>query len=167
VISSLTKRLKVSILPNVHFLWCTAKRSPKSFSHHFSACKIFTLRFHCCESHILQRPPLVPRLADKPTLSPKSTHISHVICVVNMVKRSTNRSLGSLAGTSQSQIVHSKYSCTKSLHFAQRTLPLVHVQEITKKFFTLFSSLQNIHTKVSPLQKSHPTEALSCAKARR
>jgi hypothetical protein len=71
VISSLAKRLKVSILPNVHFLWCTAKRSPQ-FSQCFPARKIFTLRFHHCESHIQQRPPLVPRLEDKSTSSPKS-----------------------------------------------------------------------------------------------
>jgi hypothetical protein len=72
VISSLAKRLKASIFPNVHFLWCTARRSPNSFSQCFPAHKIFTLRFHRCGSHILQRPPLVPRLGDKPTPSPKS-----------------------------------------------------------------------------------------------
>jgi hypothetical protein len=72
VILSLAKRLKVFILPNVHFLWCTARRSSHIFSQHFLACKIFTLRFYCCESHILQRPPLVPRLGDKPTPSSKS-----------------------------------------------------------------------------------------------
>jgi hypothetical protein len=72
VISSLAKRLKVSILPNLHFLWCTARRSPYSFSERFPVHKIFTLRFHHCRSHILQRPPLVPWLRDKSTLSPKS-----------------------------------------------------------------------------------------------
>jgi hypothetical protein len=72
VISSLAKRLKVSIFSNVHFLWCTTKRSPHSFSQRFPAHKIFTLRFHCCGSRILWRPPLVPRLGDKPTPSPKS-----------------------------------------------------------------------------------------------
>jgi hypothetical protein len=72
VISSLAKQLKVSILPNVHFLWCTTWRSPHSFSQHFSARNIFTLRFHRCGSHILQRPPLMPRLGDKLTPSPKS-----------------------------------------------------------------------------------------------
>jgi hypothetical protein len=71
VISSLAKRLKVSILPNVHFLWCTARRSPHSFSQRFPARKIVTLRFHRCRSHNLQRPPLVPRLGDKSTPSPK------------------------------------------------------------------------------------------------
>jgi hypothetical protein len=134
VISSLAKRLKVSILPNVHFLLCTARRSPHSFSQRFSACKIFTLRFYRCGSLILQRPPLVPRLGDKPTPSPKSRkshhillhiskirkvtcystkpiHISLVICAVNMVTRSTNRPLGSLAGTTTIQIVYNKYSC--------------------------------------------------------
>jgi hypothetical protein len=70
VISSLAKRLKVSILPSVHFLWCTARRSPHSLSQHFPARKIFTLRFHHYGSHILQRPPLVPRLGNKPTPSP-------------------------------------------------------------------------------------------------
>jgi hypothetical protein len=78
VISSLAKRLKVSILPNVHVLWCTARRSPHSFSQRFPAHKIFTLRFHHCGSHILQRHPLVPRLEDKPTLSPKSRK-SHLV----------------------------------------------------------------------------------------
>jgi hypothetical protein len=72
VISSLAKRLKVSIFSNVHFLWCTTKRSPHSFSQHFPARKIFTLRFHHCRSHIQQSPPLVPRLGGKPTPSSKS-----------------------------------------------------------------------------------------------
>jgi hypothetical protein len=72
VISTLAKRLKVSILPNVHFLCCTARRSPHSFLQRFPAHKILTLRFHHCGSHILQRPPLVPRLGDKLTPSPKS-----------------------------------------------------------------------------------------------
>jgi hypothetical protein len=72
VILSLTKRLKVFILLDVHFLWCTAMRSPHSFSQRFSACKTFPLRFHRRVSRILQRPPRVPRLGDKPTLSPKS-----------------------------------------------------------------------------------------------
>jgi hypothetical protein len=127
VISSLAKRLKVSILPNVRFLWCTARRSPHSFSQCFLARKIFTLRFYHCGSHILQRPPLVPTLGDKPTPSPKSrkshhvllpeypqtrktscystkpTHISPVLCAVNMVIRYTNRSLGSLASTTTIQ----------------------------------------------------------------
>jgi hypothetical protein len=127
-ISSLAKRLKVSILPNVHVLWCMARRSPHSFSQHFPARKIFTLTFHHCRSHILQRPPLVPRLGDKPTPSPKSrkshpvllpqisaklekttcystkpSHISHVLCVVNMVTCSMNRSLGSQAATTTIQ----------------------------------------------------------------
>ena len=53
VISSLAKQLKVSIFPYVHFLWCTARRSPHSFSQHFPACKISTLRFHHCGCHIL------------------------------------------------------------------------------------------------------------------
>jgi hypothetical protein len=72
VISSLAKRLKVSILPNVHFLCCTARRSPHSFSQYFSARKIFTLSFHHCRRYILQRSPLMLRLEDKPTPSPKS-----------------------------------------------------------------------------------------------
>jgi hypothetical protein len=79
MISLLAKRLEASILPNVHFLWCTTKRSPHSFSQRFSARKIFTLRFHRCGSHILQRPPLVPRLGDKLTLSPKSRKSHHVL----------------------------------------------------------------------------------------
>jgi hypothetical protein len=72
VISSLAKRLKVSILPNIQILWCSTRRSPHSFSQSFPARKIFMLRFHRCGSHILQRLPLVPRLGDKPTPSPKS-----------------------------------------------------------------------------------------------
>jgi hypothetical protein len=128
VISSLAKRLKVFILPNVHFIWCTGRRSPHSFSQCFLAYKIFTLRFHLCGSHILQRPHLVPRLVDKLTTSPKSrkshhvllpqisaklkkiacystkpTHISHVLYVVNMVTCSTNMSLGSIVGTTTIQ----------------------------------------------------------------
>jgi hypothetical protein len=67
VISSLAKRLKVSILPNVHFLWCTARRSPHNLSQRFPTRKIFTLSFHHCRSHILQRSPLMPGLGDKPT----------------------------------------------------------------------------------------------------
>jgi hypothetical protein len=64
--------LRVSILPNVHFLRCTARRSSQSLSQRFPACKTFTLRFHRCTSHILQMPPLVPSLGDKRTSSPKS-----------------------------------------------------------------------------------------------
>jgi hypothetical protein len=72
VISPLAKRLKVSLLPYVHFLWCMARRSSHSFSQHFLARKTSTLRFYCCGSHILQKPPLVPWLGDKPTPSSKS-----------------------------------------------------------------------------------------------
>jgi hypothetical protein len=111
-------------LPHVHFLWCMARRSPHSFSHHFPTHKTSTLRFHHCESHILQKPPLVPWLGDKSTPSPKSrkshpvllprtsaklekitcyltksTHISHVLYAIHMVTCSTNRSLRSLACT--------------------------------------------------------------------
>jgi hypothetical protein len=56
---SVTRRwLTVSILPNIHFLRCTARGSPHSLSQCFPARKIFTLRFHHCRSHILQMPPL-------------------------------------------------------------------------------------------------------------
>jgi hypothetical protein len=64
--------LRVSILPNVHFLRCTARRSPHSLSQRFPAHKIFTLRFHRSRSRFLQSPPLVSRLGDKPTPSHKS-----------------------------------------------------------------------------------------------
>jgi hypothetical protein len=64
--------LRVSILPNIHFLRCTTRRSPQSLPQCFLARKTFTLRFHRYGSHILQRPPLVPRLGDKRTPSPKS-----------------------------------------------------------------------------------------------
>jgi hypothetical protein len=125
---SITRRwLRVSILPIIQFLRCTARRSPHSFSQHFPACKTFTLRFHRYGSHILQKPPRVPRLGlHHPSLKvgitpsfssapnihetgkitcylTKPTHISHVLCAVHMVTRSTNRSLGSLAGTTTIQ----------------------------------------------------------------
>jgi hypothetical protein len=54
--------LRVSILPIIHFLRCTARRSPHSFSQLFPTHKTSTLTFHHCGSHILQKPPLVPRL---------------------------------------------------------------------------------------------------------
>jgi hypothetical protein len=100
VISSLAKRLKISILPNVHFLWCTVRRSQHSFSQCFSAHKIFTLRFYHCRSHILQRPPLVPRLGDKPTPLPKSMK-SHPVLLprisAKLEKHATQLSLPILA----------------------------------------------------------------------
>jgi hypothetical protein len=129
-----------------HTLRCMAKRSPYSFSQTFPARKASILRFHRCGSHILQTPPLVPRLglhrpSPKVGITPsfpsapnihetgkitwyltKPTHISHVLYVVHMVTRSTNRSLGSLAGitTIQKQYLtstrpfshhHQTYSC--------------------------------------------------------
>jgi hypothetical protein len=125
---SITRRwLKVSILPIIHFLRCTARRSPHSFSQLFAARKISTPRFHRCGSHILQNPPLVPWLGlhhpspkvritasfpSAPNIREpgkityyltKATHISHVLCTVPMVTCSTNRSLGSLAGTTTIQ----------------------------------------------------------------
>jgi hypothetical protein len=45
------------------------------------------------------------------------------------------------------------------IHFLRCT-----VRRSPHSFFTAFPSPQNIHTKVSPLRKSHPTEAPSCAK---
>jgi hypothetical protein len=70
---SITRRwLRVSILPNIHFLRCMTRRSPQSLSQCFPAHQIFTPRFHRCGSCILHRPPLVPRLGDKSTTSPKS-----------------------------------------------------------------------------------------------
>jgi hypothetical protein len=123
VSDSITRRwLRVSILPIIHFLRCMAGRSPHSFSQIFPARKTSTLRFHRCGSHILHKPPLVPRLglhhpSPKVGITPffpsapnirktgkitcystKPKHISHVLCAVHMVTRSTNRSLGSLAG---------------------------------------------------------------------
>jgi hypothetical protein len=128
VSDSITRRwLRVSILPIIHFLRCTTRRSPHSFSQLFSACKTSTLRFHRCGSHILQKPPLAPRLglhhpSPKVRITPsfpsapniretgkitcyltKPTHISPVLCGVHMVTRSTNRSLGSLASTTSIQ----------------------------------------------------------------
>jgi hypothetical protein len=119
--------LRVSILPIIHFLRCMARRSPHSFSQIFPSRKTSTLRFHHCGSHILQKPPLVPRLglhhpSPKVGITPsfpsapnirktgkitcyltKPTHISPVLCAVHMATRSTNRSLGSLAGTTTIQ----------------------------------------------------------------
>jgi hypothetical protein len=92
VILSLAKRLKDSILSNVHVLWFTARRSPYSFSQHFPSRKIFTLRFHRCESHILQRPPLMPRLGDKPTPSPKSKK-SHPVLLPRISAKLENNML--------------------------------------------------------------------------
>jgi hypothetical protein len=109
------------------------RRSPHSFSQIFPARKTSTLRFHRCESHILQKPPLVSRLglhhpSPKVGITPsfpsapniretgkitcystKPIHISHVLCAVHMVTRSTNRSLGSLtdATTNQKQYLTS------------------------------------------------------------
>jgi hypothetical protein len=125
---SITRQwLRVSILPIIHFLRCMARRSSYSFSQIFPACKTSTLRFHHCGSHMLQKPPLVPRLglhhpSPKVGITPsfpsapniretgkitcyltKPTHISPVLCVVHMVTCSTNRSLGSLAGTTTIQ----------------------------------------------------------------
>jgi hypothetical protein len=49
---SITHRwLRVSLLPNVHFLRCTARRSPHSLSQCFPARKTSTLRFHRCRLH--------------------------------------------------------------------------------------------------------------------
>jgi hypothetical protein len=124
-------------LPNVHFLWCTARKSPQSLSQRFPTHKTFTPRFHHCGSHILRRPPFVPRLGDKYTPSPKSkkahlvllpqtsmklrkitcystnpTHISHVLGTVNIhsFHRFPCRHY-------HQQTVHNKYSC--SLHYHQ------------------------------------------------
>jgi hypothetical protein len=126
---SITRQwLRVSILPIIHFLRCMAKRSPHRFSQLFSARKTSTLRFHSCRSHILQKPPLMPRLgllhpSPKVRITPsfpsalniretgkitcyltKPTHISHVLCAVHMVPCSMNKSLGSPAGTTKIQI---------------------------------------------------------------
>jgi hypothetical protein len=43
--------LRVSVLPNIHFLRCTAGRSPHSLSQRFPARKTSTLRFHRCGLH--------------------------------------------------------------------------------------------------------------------
>jgi hypothetical protein len=125
---SITRRwLRVSILSIIHFLRCMGRRSPHSFSQHFQARKTSTLRFQRCGSHILQKCPLVPRLglhhpSPKVGITPsfsstpnihetgkiicyltKPTHISHVLCAVHMVTRSTNRSLALLADTTTIQ----------------------------------------------------------------
>jgi hypothetical protein len=103
-------------LPIKHFLRCMVRRSLHRFSQIFPAHKTSTLRFHRYRSHILQKPPLVPRLglhhpSPKVGITPsflsapniretgkitcyltKPTHISPVFCMVHMVTRSTNRS---------------------------------------------------------------------------
>jgi hypothetical protein len=127
VISSLAKRLKGSILPNVHFLWCTARRSPHSLSQRFPGHKTSTLRFHRCGLHHLTEVPSCAKFRITPSITKvritpsfpstsniretgkticyltKSIHISHVLCAVNMVICSMNRSLGSLADTTTIQ----------------------------------------------------------------
>jgi hypothetical protein len=72
VISSLDKRLKSPFCLMYTSFGARPRDHHIVFSQHFLAHKIFTLRFHCCRSHILQRPPLVPSLGDKSTPSPKS-----------------------------------------------------------------------------------------------
>jgi hypothetical protein len=123
VISSLAKRLEVSILPNVHFLWCTTRRSPCSLSQHFLAHKTCTLRFDLCGLHHPTEAPSCAKARITPSITKgrdytipsfylehprnwettgfltKPTHISHMLCVVHMVTHSTNMSLGSPAGT--------------------------------------------------------------------
>jgi hypothetical protein len=118
---------RVSILPIIHLLGCMASRSPYSFSQLFPAHRTYTLRFHRCGSHILQKPPFVPRLGlhhlpPKVRITPsfpsapnicktgkitcyltKPTHISPVLWAVHMVTRNMNRSLGSLADTTTIQ----------------------------------------------------------------
>jgi hypothetical protein len=143
---SITRRwLRVSILPIIHFLRCVARRSPHSFSQHFSSRKTSTLRFHRCGSHILQKPPLVPRLglhhpSPKVGITPsfhsapniretgkiicyltKPTHISHVLCAVHMVTCSMNRSLGSLAGTTTIQKQY--FTSTRAFPHHHQTSP--------------------------------------------
>jgi hypothetical protein len=133
VISSLAKRLEVSILPNVHFLWCTARRSPQSFTQRFPTRKTSTLKFHRCRLHHPTEDPSCAKARITPSITEgrdytilsfylehprnwettcyltKPTHISLVLYAVHMVTRSTNRSLGSQADTT-TITVHNKYS---------------------------------------------------------
>jgi hypothetical protein len=112
-----------SILSNVHFLWCMARRSPHSLSQHFPAPKHPHLGFTTADYTILQIPLLMPwwgvhRTSPKVRITPsfpcvknicktrkstcystKPTHINPMLRVVNIVTRSMNRSLGSQAGT--------------------------------------------------------------------
>jgi hypothetical protein len=127
VISSLAKRLEVSILPSVHFLWCTARRSPHSLSQRFPARKTSTLRFHHCGLHHPTEAPSCAKARITPSITwgqdytilsfylehpqnwettchlTKPTHISPMLCTIHMVTCFTNRSLGSLAGTTTIQ----------------------------------------------------------------
>jgi hypothetical protein len=58
----------ISLLPNIHFIRCTARRSPQSISQCFSA----------------------RRTGKTMCYSTEPTHISHVLYVVNMVTCFTN-----------------------------------------------------------------------------
>jgi hypothetical protein len=67
---SITHRwLRVSILPNVHFLSCTVRRSPHSLSHRFSACKTSTLRFHRCRLHHPTEAPSCAKVRITPSIT--------------------------------------------------------------------------------------------------
>jgi hypothetical protein len=105
VISSLAKRLEVSILTNVHVLWCTARRSPQFFTARITP-SITSGQDYTILSFYLEH----PRNWETTCYLTKPTHISPVLCAIHMVTRSTNRSLGSLAGTT-TILVHNKYSC--------------------------------------------------------
>jgi hypothetical protein len=86
VISSLPKRLEVSTLPNVHFLWCRARRSAHSLSQCFPACKTSTLRFHHCGLH---HPTKAPSCA-KVRITPSITYGRHYTILSFYLKHPQN-----------------------------------------------------------------------------
>jgi hypothetical protein len=94
VISSLAKRLKISILPNVHFFWCTARRSPHSLSQCIPARTISTLRFHCCGLLCPTEAPLAPwlgvhRLSPKVQITPSFPYAKSICETVKTICYST------------------------------------------------------------------------------
>jgi hypothetical protein len=67
---SITHRwLRVSILPNVHFLRCTARRSPHNCSQHFPARKTSTLRFQRCGLHHSTESPSCAKVRITPSIT--------------------------------------------------------------------------------------------------
>jgi hypothetical protein len=86
-----------SVTKSLHFAQSTLlyvydqQITTKSFTA-LPARKIFTLRFHRWGSHILHRPPLVPRLGDKITTSPKSSK-SHPVLLPRIFTKLENSML--------------------------------------------------------------------------
>jgi hypothetical protein len=126
MISSLAKRLKVSILPNIHFFWCTARRSPQSFIAFPNPQNIHTKVSPLWKSHPTEAPscakdmrnplhhlspgsrilsfyPEYPQNWENNMLLHKAYPYQSCDCALNMVTYIMNRSLGSLAVTTTIQ----------------------------------------------------------------